>query len=48
MKQLTSQLDELAGASIPLTDDDLDEETIKNMRAVQNRNVVPFEPKDYS
>ena len=42
MKQITSRLYELAGASIPLTDKDLDEATIARMRAVLNRNIVPL------
>jgi hypothetical protein len=46
MKQLTTQLWELDGACIPLSDEDFDEETVKSMRDVLNRNVIPLKSNE--
>jgi hypothetical protein len=48
MKQLTSRLWELAGACIPLSDEDFDDETVQSMRDVLNRNVIPLKPNEES
>jgi hypothetical protein len=44
MKNLTTGIRELAGASEPLSDEDFDEETVKRMTDVLNRNVIPVDP----
>jgi len=41
MKHLTTSIDALAGACVPLSDGNLDEETIERMKAALNRNVTP-------
>jgi hypothetical protein len=48
MKQLTKQLGDLAGACIPLSDEDFDEETLQSMRDVLNRNIIPLKPNEDS
>jgi hypothetical protein len=46
MKQLRKQLWELAGACIPLSDEDFDDETVQGMRDVLSRNVIPLKPSE--
>jgi len=46
MKQLTKQLSELAGACIPLSDEEFDDETVQGMRDVLSRNVIPLKPNE--
>jgi hypothetical protein len=41
MKHLRTSVSALAGACAPLSDEDLDEETIKRMKDALNRNVLP-------
>src|SRR3954467_10537899 len=48
MEQLRSRLWKLAGACIPLSDEDFDDETLKSMRNVLNRNVIRLYPNDES
>jgi hypothetical protein len=48
MKRLTEQLWELTGACIPLSDEDFDDETVKSMKEVLNRNVIPLKPNEES
>jgi hypothetical protein len=48
MKQLTERLWDLAGACIPLSDEDFDDETVKNMRDVLSQNVIPLKPNEQS
>jgi hypothetical protein len=48
MKQLTARLWELAGVCIPLSDEDFDDETVKSMRDVLDRNVIPLKPDEES
>jgi hypothetical protein len=48
MTQLRNRLWELTGACIPLSDEDFDDETVKSMRDVLNRNVIPHKPNEES
>ena len=46
MRRWTEQLWELAGACVPLSEDDFDDETLQGMRDVLNRNVIPLKPNE--